>query len=215
MKMLPISLKLKRRTHKEIAYAQDLIVETLYKFFPKAIIHGGTAIWRCYSGNRFSEDIDVYIKKDKEKINNLFSLLEKNGFQVEKKRIKENSLYSTLKFNTATVRLEALFKNAKNLFLKEYENSEGIQINVFTLTPEDLIKEKIAAYQKRKKIRDLYDIFFLLRYAKDNESVKKELVNFIRNFAIPADEENLKTIIISGPIPTSKNMLEYIERWAK
>ncbi len=213
--MLPINLKLKRRTYKEIAYAQDLIVETLYKFFPKAIIHGGTAIWRCYSGNRFSEDIDVYIKKDKEKINNLFNSLEKNGFKIEKKRIKENSLYSTLKFNTTTVRFEALFKNVKSLFLKEYENSEGIQINVFTLTPEELIKEKVAAYQKRKKIRDLYDIFFLLRYVKNNELIRKELVSFIRNFAVPTDEEDLKTIVLSGPIPTSKNMLEYIERWVR
>ena len=96
-------------------------METIYEFFPSAVIHGGTAIWRCYEGNRFSEDIDMYIKKDTEKINALFSTLEKNGFSVSKKRIKENSLYSTLKFNTSIVRFEALFKAIKNPFLKEYE----------------------------------------------------------------------------------------------
>src|SRR3989344_8274495 len=131
--MIPLQLKLKRRSHKEIAYAQDIIVETLYEFFQKAVIHGGTSIWRCYEGNRFSEDIDVYIKRDKEKINSMFSSLEKNGFSINKKRIKENSLYSTLKFNTSTVRFEALFKIIKTPFLKEYETSDGNFINIFTL----------------------------------------------------------------------------------
>jgi len=140
--MLPIQLKLKRKIHKDIAYAQDLIVETIYEFFPSAVIHGGTAIWRCYEGNRFSEDIDMYIKKDTEKINALFLTLEKNGFSVSKKRIKENSLYSTLKFNTSIVRFEALFKAIKNPFLKEYETSEGNLINIFTLSPDDLVEEK-------------------------------------------------------------------------
>jgi len=213
--MLPITLKLKRKSHKEIAYAQDLIVETLYSFFQKAVIHGGTAIWRCYSGNRFSEDVDVYIAKDKNKINEMFSSLENRGFSVIKKRIKENSLYSTLRFNRSIVRFEALFRGVKSPFLKEYEASDGISINVFTLTPETLIKEKISAYLKRRKIRDLYDIFFLLRYVKDKKSINKDLKDFIKNFINPIDEQDLKALIISGPTPTSKNMLEYIERWAK
>ena len=213
--MLPINLKLKRKVHKDIAYAQDLIVESIYEFFPNAVLHGGTAIWRCYSGNRFSEDIDVYIAKDKEKINKIFDSLEKKGFQINKKRIKENSLYSTLEFNATIVRFEALFKSIKKPFLKEYENSEGILINVFTLSPKDLIKEKMAAYLKRKKIRDLYDLFFLLRHIKDRTEVDIHLKSFIKNFASPVDEQNLKTIIISGLIPSSKNMLDYIKRWAK
>jgi len=51
---IPLNLKLNKRSEREIAYAQDVIVAELYKFFPEAIIHGGTAIWRCYQGNRFS-----------------------------------------------------------------------------------------------------------------------------------------------------------------
>jgi len=213
--MLPIQLKLKRKIHKDIAYAQDLIVETIYEFFPSAVIHGGTAIWRCYEGNRFSEDIDMYIKKDTEKINALFSTLEKNGFSVSKKRIKENSLYSTLKFNTSIVRFEALFKAIKNPFLKEYETSEGNLINIFTLSPDDLVEEKINTYIKRKKIRDLYDLFFLLRYIKENKKIKEKLKDFIKKFEPSTDEQNLKAIIITGVTPTTKNMLDYIERWVK
>lgn len=213
--MIPINLTLKRRAHKDIAYAQDLIVESLYSIFSRAVIHGDTAIWRCYSGNRFSEDIDVYIKRDEEKINNLFNSLEKKGFQIIKKRIKENSLYSTLKFNTTIVRFEALFKEIEELIIKEYETSEGLLINVFTLTPEYLIREKISAYQKRRKIRDLYDIFFLLRYVEDKKYIEKELKYFIADFKAPIDEEELKAVILTGPIPTLKDILAYIRKWAK
>ena len=124
-------------------------------------------------------------------------------------------MYSTLKFNELIVRFEALFKVIKSPFLKEYETSEGNLINVFTLTPEDLINEKIATYSKRKKIRDLYDIFFLLRHINENKQLKERLRKFIKNFNSPEDEQNLKAIIIIGSIPTTKDMLEYIKRWAE
>jgi predicted nucleotidyltransferase component of viral defense system len=40
----------------------------MYEKFPNAVIHGRTAIWRCYGSNRFSEDVDVYLQlKDKNK----------------------------------------------------------------------------------------------------------------------------------------------------
>ena len=61
---IPLILKLKRAQQKEIAKAQDIIVNTLYEVFENAVLHGGTSIWRCYNGNRFSEDVDVYIVKD-------------------------------------------------------------------------------------------------------------------------------------------------------
>lgn len=210
--MIPLNLKLKRRMHKDIAYAQDLIIEDLYNYLPNAVLHGGTAIWRCYNGNRFSEDIDIYIKKDKEKIENFFKHLEKKGFKIVKKRIKENSLYSTLKFNTSLIRLEAIFKSIKHFILKEYETSESIFINVYTLRAEDIIIEKINAYLKREKIRDLYDIFFLLRYAKGKKIINP-LKRLIKNFHKPQDEEALKNIIIVGPIPDSKKILDYVKNY--
>jgi len=211
---IPLIMKLRRKIHRDIAYAQDLIVENIYKVFPYAVIHGGTAIWRCYNGNRFSEDIDVYIKKDTEKINEFFDSLSKTGFQIIKKRIKENSLYSALSINNVVVRFEAVFKEEVP-YLKEYETSDGLFLNIYTLTPEKLIKEKINAYMKRRKIRDLYDIFFLLRYTEDKKEIKNILKKFVENFENPDDEENLKAILFSYPIPSSKEMLEYIRKWAK
>lgn len=209
--MIPIILRLKRELHKEVAKAQDIVVESLYEVFNDAVLHGGTSIWRCYQGNRFSEDIDVYLTKDIEKINLLFELFKRRGFSVEKKRIKENSLYSTLKLNNTVVRFEALFKKIKG-HLKEYETAEGNFITVYTLTPEELIKEKVATYFKRQKVRDLYDVFFLLRHVSDMSSIRELLGGFVVKFKEPVDEKDLKVLLTEGVTPTSEDMLAYIKR---
>ena len=213
-KMIPLSLKLKKESHKNIARAQDLIVETLYKVFNNAVLHGGTALWRCYNGNRFSEDIDVYIPRNLEKINLFFNSLEKKGFVIKKKKISKNSIYSTLIFDRTYVRFEALFKKV-NSVLKDYETSESNFITVYTLTPEQFLEEKVDTYLKRIKIRDLYDLFFLLRFIKINQETKRILSRLIENFKKPVDENDLKAIIISGLIPAADSMLEYIKNFLR
>ena len=211
---IPLNLKLKKKIERDIAYAQDIIVGELYKFFPNAIIHGGTAIWRCYQGNRFSEDVDVYINKNLDKIEELFNSLKSKGFKIIKKRIKDNSIYSELDFNGIAARFEATFQDKKP-FSRKYETSESFFINVYTLSAEDLIIEKIETYLKRRKIRDLYDIYFLLNYAENKKAIENCLKKLIENYEKPKDEENLAGIIIMGAVPKSNELLTEIKRWAK
>lgn len=210
--MIPLILKLKKQAHKDIAKAQDLIVETLYSVFNEAVLHGGTSIWRCYQGARFSEDIDAYLSKDLKKISLLFEKLEQKSFIIEKKKIGENSLYSTLRFGSTLVRFEALFKKTAG-HLKEYETAEGNFLTVLTLTPEELVQEKIQTYLKRRKIRDLYDLFFLLRLVQDRENIKKQLKPLLEQFQEPVDEDDLKIIILEGLVPDTEKMREYIQNW--
>lgn len=212
--MIPIILKLKKEIHKNIAGAQDIIVEEIYRVFNDAVLHGGTAIWRCYNGNRFSEDVDVYLTKDVKKLDLLFDNLKKQGFEIEKKKIGENSVYSKLKINRNEVRFEALFKKVSGS-LKEYETAEGNLITVYTLTPEEFIKEKVAAYLKRNKVRDLYDIFFLLRFVSNPDKIRENLNYFVKNFEKPADETEIKVLILSGLVPTAEKMLDYITDYTK
>ncbi len=208
--MMPLLLRLKKEKQREIAKAQDLIVKTLFEAFNNAVIHGGTAIWRCYNGNRFSEDVDAYIEKNMEKIEKLFKEFERNGFIIERKKISGNSIYSNLKLNRTLVRFEAVFKKIKGV-LKDYENTDGNFRTVYTLSTEELIREKISAYSNRLKIRDLYDIFFLLKYT-DISLIKNDLNKLVNGFKKPVDEDNLKVLIIEGIIPKSKDMLDYIRR---
>ena len=212
--MIPLILKLKKSSHKEIARTQDLIIEELCNTFDRAVLHGGTSIWRCYDGNRFSDDIDAYLPKQHHKINAFYENLQKKGAVVIKKKIEEKSIYSSLRLGKEIVRFEAVFRKAEGI-LKEYKTVEGNLISIYTLTPEELIKEKVRAYLNRLKVRDLYDIFFLLRHVQNKELVIKELRLFISDFKNPVDADELKVLIIEGLTPEVGKMLDYIKAYCK
>ena len=209
--MIPLVLRMKREAHRRIARAQDIVVETLYEVFDDAVLHGGTAIWRCYQGNRFSEDVDVYISHDVKKIESLFLKFQKKGFLIVKKKVSERSIYSTLKFQDALVRFEAIFKKSRGI-LKEYETIDGNFITVYTLTPEEFITEKIDTYVQRKKIRDLYDIFFLLRHVQDFSKITPKVAQLMHSYEKPVDEADLKVLLLEGLVPSAMQMREYIGR---
>lgn len=210
LKMIPLALRIKKRQHREIAAAQDLIVRELYRTLDRAVLHGGTAIWRCYAGNRFSEDIDAYIQRDTKKIDIFFENLEKIGFHIQKKKIGKNSIFSSLQLNRTEVRFEATFQKKEGM-LGGYETADGNWITVYTLPPEELIKEKVEAYLKRLKIRDLYDIFFLMRYVKNKETMSNAIKRLVKNFQKPVDEKDLKILLLEGLVPDSEKMLQYLK----
>src|SRR3989338_4552472 len=141
MNKIPLQVKLKRETHRRIASAQDLIVQEVYAVFERAVLHGGTAIWRCYSGKRFSEDLDFYLPKELAKIELLFENLKKAGFEIKKKKISENSIYSELELNRTAVRLEATFQKTAGIIC-DYEMSDGNYISIYSLSIEEFLAEK-------------------------------------------------------------------------
>ncbi len=210
MEKIPLQLRLKREIHRKVAYAQDIAVKEVYSIINNSVLHGGTSIWRCYSGNRFSEDLDFYFPESSNKIEMLFENLKKIGFEIKKKKITKNSLYSELEINRTSIRLEGIFKRIKGI-LCDYEKIDGSIISIYSLSIEELIKEKIKAYLKRLKIRDLWDVFFLTKKI-DNLNKIKEIGELIKNYKKPIDEENLKAIILEGVIPPSQDMIEYLKR---
>lgn len=210
MERIPLQLRLKRESHRNIAYAQDLVVKEVYSVFNKAVLHGGTAIWRCYNGKRFSEDLDFYFVRDIKKIELLFDNLKRIGFEIKKKKISDRSIYSEIELNRVSVRLEATFQKVSSIIC-DYELSNGNFISIYSLTIENFLVEKSNTYLKRFKIRDLWDVFFLLKNIQDINKIK-EIGNLIKNYKKPIDEENLKIILLEGIIPSSTEMLEYIKR---
>jgi len=207
---IPLQTKLKREIHRKIAYAQDLIVKEVYSVFDKAVLHGGTAIWRCYNGKRFSEDLDFYFPNDRKKIEVLFENLKKVGFEIKKRKISVNSLYSELELNRLLVRLEATFQKISGVIC-DYEMSDGNILAIYSLTPEIFLSEKSRTYLKRFKVRDLWDVFFLLKIIENPRAVK-EIGNLIKNYKKPIDEEDLKVILLEGIIPSADEMIDYIKR---
>ncbi|MBS3175530.1 nucleotidyl transferase AbiEii/AbiGii toxin family protein [Candidatus Woesearchaeota archaeon] len=210
MEKIPLQVRLKRESHRKIAYAQDLIIKEVYTVFNTAVLHGGTGIWRCYHGKRFSEDLDFYLSKENEKINLLFDNLKKLGFKIKKKKISENSVYSELELDRTPVRLEATFQKVAGIIC-DYEMSDGTITVIYSLTPEIFLVEKLNTYLKRFKVRDLWDVFFLLKNIENPQKIK-EIEKLIKNYKDPIDEGDLKIILLEGIVPTANEMIEYIKR---
>ncbi|MEM2193531.1 MAG: nucleotidyl transferase AbiEii/AbiGii toxin family protein [Candidatus Methanomethylicia archaeon] len=75
---------------------------------------------------------------------------------MEKFEKTNNSIFAKFSYLGVIVRFKATFKN---FTVRLFEMTDGISILVNTLTLEEVIIEKVSAYLKRRKIRDLYDIF--------------------------------------------------------
>ena len=87
-------------------------------------------------------------------------------------------------------------------------------MTIYTLTPKEFLIEKIDTYLNRTKIRDLYDVFFLLRFIDDKNPIRDKLKKLIKDFKKPYDENDLKILILTGLVPSSDNMINYIRTYA-
>jgi predicted nucleotidyltransferase component of viral defense system len=210
--------RLRKRTHRDIALLEDVIVRIIYGIDNTAEIHGGTAIWRCYNGRRFSKDIDVYIASQekwqefKEKIADIA-----RDYNAEVVKLKDtgNLIFIDLLMDGIYSEIDINYKSYyKEPMIRQYENLDGTFFEVLTLPPQVLILEKISAYNDRKSITDLYDISILVDYV-DIEKVKRQLSAFIRSIEKPEElgeeEERLKDLIFEGPVPSFKSIVSYIE----
>ncbi|HVP22301.1 MAG TPA: nucleotidyl transferase AbiEii/AbiGii toxin family protein [Conexivisphaerales archaeon] len=216
MSSLPLHLRLKKRAHRDTAIAQDLLVMAIYDVFPSSVIHGGTAIWRCYGGNRFSEDVDVYLwpPPEDESLGALSSALRAKGFEEMKLKRSPNALYARFSYGGTEVRLEGVFKEVPGSVVRSFELTDGARISVRTLTPDALLVEKVRAYMGRRKVRDLYDVFFLLSLAERGRGVRASLGELSKGYAPPPDEGLLRALVISGSVPSADDMMEAIRTWA-
>lgn len=215
MPAIPLALKLKRRTHRDLAGAQDIMVLGTFEAFPAAVLHGGTAIWRCYGGNRFSEDVDFYLPPSaKGKTGALAEILGRRGLATAKLKETSNSVFGEFGAGASAVRFEATFQGAREPVVIRYEMLDGSFAAVRTLTAEALLVEKSLAYMSRRKARDLYDVYFLVHLAQAGGTAKQAARNLLDSFKPPVDEGTLRTVILTGSVPTVADMKEEILRWA-
>ena len=210
---LPIIYKLKRKAQKDLAELQDEVMEVVYEVFENAVMHGGTAIWRCYSGKRFSEDIDLYVKYTGYFKEQLEKSLKKRSLNLIKFRQTANTVFSEISHDIASMKLE-ITNERKRGILAIYEKANGDTLEVLALEPQDLLLEKLTAYLDRRKVRDIYDVYFLSRLVTDLK-VKREAGRLLKKIERPTDEDDLKAIIYEGKVPTFNEMLESINLWAK
>lgn len=211
---IPISGALKRRSERDTAQLEDAVVGALFSATNKIALHGGTAVWRCYGGKRFSKDVDVYIwAKNFKEI--FITAMEREGVETLKYREKGVTFVHVRKGNTE-IKVEP--RNVeKAAVIAPYERVDGTRMNILALSVEDIILEKIDTYRSRRAYKDLYDITVLLNSVKDEAKVKKALHEFAK--AIPDPDESFqtytefRTLIYSGIVPDFEKMADLIKRW--
>ncbi len=211
---LPIIKQLKNRNQIEVAKLQDELILLLYNIDNTLIIHGGTALWRCYSGHRFSEDIDLYSLIFPGRLNDVKNEILSHELKLLKLKDTGNILFSNISDGIVNVKIEINHKYYPQKPVEmEYELIDGNSVNVLTLSPEDLIKEKILAYNDRRFIRDLYDIYILIKYINHPECIRENLIKFLNEIQKPVDENVLKSIVYLGLPPSYNRMFDYIEQY--
>lgn len=209
---IPIAKQLKKRQQVNIANLQDEIVDIAYSVVDDLVFHGGTAIWRCYSGKRFSEDLDFYSITFPDKIYEIIDQLRSRGLSTSKVKETGNVIFLTITDERAVVKLEiSHYKKVSGTSIS-YELVDGSSMEILGLTREDLIEEKILAYSNRRFIRDLYDIFHLTKVPLTSSALKSRLFEFCQVLEKPVDEKILKSIVYSGLPPSFERMKSEILR---
>ncbi|MDE1873859.1 MAG: nucleotidyl transferase AbiEii/AbiGii toxin family protein [Candidatus Micrarchaeota archaeon] len=198
----------------EVAKFQDTIIDIVYnQVQPEAVLYGGTAIWRCYDGGRFSEDIDIYVGKGFRK--KLEDALPRYGIKVTW-RDSELPLHMRLSNGTTEMLLEASLGEPEGK-ISQYARVDGSTTTVFALTPEELVIRKMEAYAGRRYARDLYDIFHMTNYiAKKDYYVRPKLRAFLSDVQRPKDFGVLKSLIYKGDAGVSfDSIMEYLKEWSE
>ena len=208
----PIESLMNKESQLMIAKLQDSVIDIIFSL-DKLLLHGGTAIWRCYGGGRFSNDIDIYISNEKvvKRIVNRISLF---GERIVFNRKRKKILYYDISADNAKISLQIKISNKKGI-LVSYEKIDGNRTQIFSMTPENLIIEKIETYNNRALIRDIYDIMILTRSVLDKSRIVNIMISFLSNIKRPKDEKVLKDIVYNGPVPTFEDIVEYLWRWCK
>jgi predicted nucleotidyltransferase component of viral defense system len=208
----PIESAMKSKAYVEVARLQDDVIQIISESI-KAVLHGGTAIWRCYDGKRFSEDIDLYVKKEAD-VKKLVNRIALSDLHIVFGRERHGTIYYDISNNETDLSLQIRIMKTSGVLVL-YERITGVKTEIHSLEPEDLIIEKMAAYSDRKLIRDVYDIFILTKVVSNKSKVTNKLNLFLSAIEKPKDPNVLKNLIYTGLVPSFDEMVEYLKRWCK
>ncbi|MGC8618550.1 MAG: nucleotidyl transferase AbiEii/AbiGii toxin family protein [Thermoplasmata archaeon] len=196
----------------KLAELQDYVIDIIYsKIDASSILYGGTAIWRCYGGNRFSEDIDIYMKSDS--LRKFVNSLPAYGLEV---LWRNPDFKSNIRIgNISTSLLLESKEGGGESTIRPFVRTDGTATVVEVLSPTELMTRKIEAYLGRRFIRDIYDLLLLTRFLdKRDYTVRSKLSVFLEDVKEPVDEKVLRALIYSGKENIGfSDIVQFIKRW--
>lgn len=215
----------------EKAKLEDTLIELIYGTYKDIVLHGGTAIWRCYAGNRFSRDLDFYFKKGKRSESTCYKELAKffrdKGFALKSSNYDNttNTMHFTVESNLK-MNVDINF-NYKAGVPSEFTEVDDSKIIILALNPETLLDEKIETYYsklnnkdetRQPEAQDLYDIYYLVGIIpKIKDGTKRELGRFVSKIenTPPLNMSKLSNLVLYGLSPTFELMIKKIKDVAK
>ena len=210
-------------------YLLEITLFVLYNEVGKNLaFKGGTALYKLHSLNRFSEDLDFTLVSHKIKINKILTKIIKklsdigiNGRLKEiigyknQKNIKlelKGPLFDGNPKNICLISInislkeKPLYKLEQRKIFSQYTDIPAF--DVFVMTIDELLAEKIRALLTRDKARDVYDVWFLLNKSahlsiKDvNKKLKLYNKIFSKKFFFEKIDEKKKSWV-----PDLKNLV--------
>lgn len=170
------------------------------------ILKGGTSLLLFYNLNRFSEDVDLdslgqrllpYVTTFCNIRGYTFSL-KKNTQTVERVILT----YDSLSFERHSLKIEVSYRNSKMISPVDFSNIDGV--NVYTV--DKIAYMKSIAYSQRDRLRDLFDLCFLvLNYYP---SFSPETKNLIFNSLSYKGIEQLDYLLCSDTQPNKDNLID-------
>ena len=187
-------------------YLLEVVLYSLSDFKRSLAFKGGTAIYKFYNLNRFSEDLDFDIIGKKINISSMIenviratellgmsgTLYEKEEYtnEINVKFMIRGPLYNGGKKSMSRIVLN-ISKRERPVFVERkflistYPEIPSFEINV--LSHGEISAEKIRCIMTRDKPRDIYDLYFLL---KKGVIIDEGLVNKkCKMYGLKFDEE--------------------------
>jgi predicted nucleotidyltransferase component of viral defense system len=196
----------------QLAELQDYVVDIIYDSFqPDALLYGGTAIWRCFNGMRFSEDIDIYMNDVPFK--DFLSRLGKYGLRL----LWQDPEFPTrvrIANNETDMLLESKPGYAENE-IRTYFRIDGTTKTISVLSPTELMIRKMEAYEGRRFVRDIYDLYVLTNWLdRSDYVVTSRFSQFLHEIHKPIDEHILSSLLYAGRKDLDFDLMtDYIRRW--
>jgi len=158
-------------------YVQHLLLSYFYRQpqFGNIYFKGGTALRLIYNSPRFSEDLDFSTPRSdittiEDGIQNTLTEAEREGIRTEIMESKPTtygylaSIDVHLAQETITIQIEISFRDTDAKGEVVTIASDFIPpYTIMALSEVQLVKQKIRALLTRRKPRDFYDIYFILR----------------------------------------------------
>lgn len=158
-------------------YLQHLFLSYFYQLPQSTGIYfkGGTALRFVYQSPRFSEDLDFATNKEnipeiEDIILEVLGKFAKENIQATLQEAKKTSggYLATVDFElldqTVPIQMEISFREKQNTGEVVTIASDFIpSYNLVALPQDQLVSGKLGALEARKKARDFYDLYFILR----------------------------------------------------